>query len=284
MVKLNRLNNSTIRPIILASFFSIKTKQSHIVDLLKLSELFSFRIYDMNKRRSDTGKNDLFRRASSLIGGSDTNFQVIKYLMAWYIQTYGTFAKFEFETDELLRSPKKEWYYSWTGLVYFLFEYEESLRGSSNSKVSYSFAIKKTNSIEHILPQKAIDRYWVSHFKSKAKKKEFVHNLGNLVLISKERNSAYNNYGYDVKAYGSSDLKNAYVNGSFSEILDARIYKEWTPDNILDRQKSLLLFLKSRWEIEIDQTLKFPWPSSEPQIETLISDESEEYDFEKIDL
>lgn len=284
LIKLNRLNNSTVRPIILASFFNIKTKQSHIIEILMLSELFSFRVYEMNKRRSDTGKNDLFRRAHTLVNGSDNNFQIIKYLMAWYVQTYGTYTKFEFETTELLRSPKKEWFYSWSGLVYFLYEFEESLRGSANRKVSYSFASKKSSSIEHILPQKATEKYWVRHFKSKANKKDYLHNLGNLVLVAKERNSAYKHFGYDVKAFGSADFRNAYVNGSFSEIKVAREYKEWTPDNILDRQNNLLIFLKKRWELDVDQLAKFPWPSSEPLLDTLISDESEEIEFENIEL
>lgn len=285
LIKLNRLNNSTVRPIILASLFNLKTKQAHILDILKLSELFSFRIYDMNNRRSDTGKNDLFRRAHSLINGTDIEFKEIKYLLSWYIDTYGTYEKFTFETNELLRSPKKEWYYSWSGLVYFFYEFEDSLRGSDDKKVNYSFASKKSSSIEHILPQTATEKYWLSHFKSKANKKEYIHSLGNLVLISKERNSSYKHFGYDKKAFGTSDLKNAYVNGSFSEIKVARQYHEWTPDNIVDRQTELLEFLKIRWQMDLSLLSQNPWPTDEREpIENLITDDSEEIELEEIEL
>ncbi len=283
LIKINRLNNSTVRPVILASLFNIKTQQNHIKDILKLCELFSFRVYEMNKRRADTGKNDLFRRAKDLLQGRDVDFKVIKFYLAWYIDEYGNMNKFQSEMDEMYRSPKKLWYYSWSGLVYMLFEYEESLRAHSDKKVTYSFASKRNSSIEHIYPQTPNDRYWTSRFKSKSPKKELLHSLGNLVLVSKERNSEYKNYGYDVKAFGSSIIKNAYANGSFSEIKLSREYTEWTPDIIKDRETKLMAFLKDRWKLEEAFKEKYPYPGpQEPN--TLISDDSEGSELEEIEL
>ena len=53
LVKLNRINNSTVRPIILAFFPLLESKPKFVLELCELAEIYSFRLFSMNKKRSD---------------------------------------------------------------------------------------------------------------------------------------------------------------------------------------------------------------------------------------
>jgi len=263
--KLNRLNNSNIRPILLCYAHRVNKKPEIYLELCKLAELYSFRLFSMNRRRSDTGKNDFFKEANDIFNNlaDHKQFGYVKYLFAWYIEEYGDFERFKTEVEELFNSSKKYGYYTWAGLTYFLFEYEEFLRNKEDPKVDYRFAQKKVKSIEHIYPQTATSAYWKNNFKfNPNQKKRILHSIGNLVLISKEKNSELQNKDYPIKAKGKTIIANAYVNGSYSEIKIARENRKWNKVKVLSREKKLLEFLRERWQINTFDINDYPNPYS----------------------
>jgi hypothetical protein len=71
---------------------------------------------------------------------------------------------------------KDEGYYSWSGLKYFLYEYELhlQLKANNNQKVSWTDfnKRKKEDTIEHIYPQTPKDECWEEAFNDKNKNKE----------------------------------------------------------------------------------------------------------------
>jgi uncharacterized protein with ParB-like and HNH nuclease domain len=261
--KLNRLNNSNIRPALLACAHIVHLEPETYLQICMLAELYSFRLFSMNRRRADTGKNDFFKAAKNLFTDLTENkrFEWLKFLFAWYIDEYGDYERFKTEVEDLFNSSKKEGYYSWVGLSYFLFEYEELLRNQNDPKVDFIFAQKKAKSIEHIYPQTPTDIYWKNNFKLKSKeKKRIMHSLGNLVLISKEKNSELLNKDFPTKARGKTIEANAYVNGSYSEIKIARESRVWNEAKVLNREKVLLKFLKDRWQINTFDSEIYPNP------------------------
>ena len=273
--KLNRLSNSTIRPVLLSFFGLMKSNSSELLDLAKLAEKFSFRLFSMNRRRSDTGKNDLFRKCNSFYNdykNLDT-LRLAKWYLSWYIDNYGDIDRFRIEIQELFDSSKKDGYYSWSGLVYFLYEYEEALRKNEDIKIDYTFASKKTKSVEHILP-KNYKNHWNEEVKGLSKKeiKRITHSLGNLVLISSDKNSSLKDTDFKNK-------KSQYFNGSYSEIEIARNNRNWSKNKIYNREKILLNFLENHWELKVYFQDKFQDPSSlEEEITDQVIDETIELD------
>ncbi len=268
--KLNRLSNSTVRPLLIAFFPLMKSKPDVLLELCKLAEIFSFRLFSMNRRRSDTGKNDIYRNCKWL-HESCTEEKSIKYalfLFAWYIDEYGDIDRFELEVEELFRSPRKSGHYSWAGLTYLLFEYEEAQRKKESPKLDYSFANLRATSIEHILPQTPSNPYWKTVLKgcNGEQVKRLTHSLGNLLLISVNKNSELRNREFNFK-------KDSYFNGSFSEIQVAKSFSDWNEETILDREKKLLSFLDKHWQLNVNFLDRHPNPFNE---ELEIQDEYED--------
>lgn len=253
--KLNRLSNSTVRPLLLSFLSLMKTNPKFILELVELAEVFSFRLFSMNKKRSDTGKNDIYRNCKLIHDKHNSpEFQkYAKFLLSWYIDVHGDTERFYLEIKDLFDSSKKEGYYSWSGLVYFLYEYEEYLRKNQDSKISYSFASKKTKSIEHIIPQ-SYTKHWKDEMKGVRRKdaKGVVHSLGNLVLINKDKNSSLRNSAFEVK-------KSAYVVGSYSE---NEITKNdiWNVQKVEQREHEMIDFLTDRWFLEKEFLKDNPYP------------------------
>lgn len=111
---------------------------------------------------------------------------------------------------------------------------------------------KKEETIEHIYPQTETKK-WASVFKqySEDERKILLHSLGNLVLLSRSKNSSLQNKCFALKK-GDTAKGNTvgFYNGSYSEIEVSR-YEKWTKEEIQDRGKKMLDFLDKRWEVDI---------------------------------
>jgi hypothetical protein len=266
--KLSRLQTGALRPVFLAFFPLLRLNRAgELVRLAKLSELFAFRLFAMNRRRADTGKNFFWRAAHSWNQSIDdsTTLPAALHSLAQWTTWYGAIDRFQSIVDEWFNAGSKEGYYNWPGLTYFLYEHEEQLQqqASGNPKVKWSFAQKRAQSIEHIYPQTPSDVYWRKRFgrKSSQEQNRLLHSLGNLVLISRERNSALQNSPFPLKAQGQTATDRAYCNGSYSEIDLARTYEDWTANTIEERQETLLEFLVQRWCLNDSLEEKYPNPN-----------------------
>lgn len=100
--------------------------------------------------------------------------------------------------------------------------------------------------VEHVMPQTpANDSQWKKWCPDEEDHKNLVHCLGNLALLSRNKNSAASNYEFDKK-------KTAYFNpisGHTAFVLTNQIIQEteWTPDLIRQRQEKLLGKLTAAW-------------------------------------
>lgn len=265
--KLNRLNNSTVRPLLLSFMGLMSKKPTDLLEMAQLAEVFSFRLFSMNRKRSDTGKADIYRHCSDW-HNDYTNDEMIahaKFYLAWYIDNHGDWDRFEYEINELFDSSKKQGYYSWVGLPYFLYEYEEHLRKNQDSKLSYDFASKKTKSVEHIIPQ-AYQEFWEIEMAAieddEKEVKRCLHSLGNLLLITTDKNSSLRNSSYENK-------RGQYYYGSFSEIEIADNNDHWNPVSVANREDELLKFIKKNWKTEDWFQDKYPNPYYQSQEEDI---------------
>jgi len=99
-------------------------------------------------------------------------------------------------------------------------------------------------SIEHVLPQTLNRKHWDATVWSDENHSEWLHKLGNLILLSSNRNRAARNYDFKTK-------KEKYFvsNGVTTFALSTSIVSHdiWTPETVRERQEKLLAVLRERW-------------------------------------
>lgn len=156
-------------------------------------------------------------------------------------------------------------YYGWKRIKYFLFEYEMFLQNSSKTdreKLSWdTFAKEKYETefetVEHIYPQRARSEYWKNRFDSYSSKEksQLRNSLGNLLALSRPKNSSLGNKSFDDKL-GNETTKVGYKYGCYSEN-EVALSADWNAASIVNRGITMLEFLEQRWKLQIgDKTAK----------------------------
>lgn len=142
-------------------------------------------------------------------------------------------------------------YYKWTGLKFFLFEYEEYIRKNMYPKEFKILNWDKFSetSIEHIMPKNwschwndTMNNYLESRNFSPEEelyaKNTLINTLGNLTIIRDKKNSGLGDSAW-------CDKKNAYESGCYSEkqISSKKEWDPWSAVSIYERGKDMLKFL-----------------------------------------
>ena len=106
----------------------------------------------------------------------------------------------------------------------------------------------KVLSIEHVLPQSPeADSQWISWFPEKDEREKWTHRLGNLVLLSRQKNSQARNYEFDRKKEKYFQKEGVSSFAVTSQVLSET---EWTPEVLQRRQKMLLDKLEREWRLQ----------------------------------
>lgn len=120
-----------------------------------------------------------------------------------------------------------------------------------DSIISDSSAIydHRVITVEHVLPQNPEDKSeWINWIPDEKKRKELVHKLGNLALLSRAKNSSARNYELERK-------KNSYfaVQGVSPFAITTQILSNdtWTEEVIENRQKEYISKLTDEWNLII---------------------------------
>jgi uncharacterized protein with ParB-like and HNH nuclease domain len=103
-------------------------------------------------------------------------------------------------------------------------------------------------SIEHILPQNpANGSQWTQWFPTDVEQEKYVHRMGNLALLDRNKNSEAKNYEFDYKKKVYFVSKNKIS----PFVLTTQVLKEteWTQNIVEERQKQLLQALKGLWRL-----------------------------------
>ncbi|WP_139692962.1 DUF4357 domain-containing protein [Sporolactobacillus terrae] len=99
--------------------------------------------------------------------------------------------------------------------------------------------------VEHVLPQNpAVDSEWLKYFDDPSK---YVHKLGNLVLLTRSKNSQASNYDFNKKKTSYFQSKKGVT--TFALTTQVIREKEWTPEILKKRQKQLIDLLKKKWDL-----------------------------------
>jgi len=99
--------------------------------------------------------------------------------------------------------------------------------------------------VEHVLPQNPKNEsQWLKNFDNPS---EYVHKLGNLVLLTRVKNSQARNYDFEKKKSTYFQSKN----GVSTFALTTQVIQEqvWIPEVLITRQKKLVKLLKNEWNL-----------------------------------
>ena len=97
--------------------------------------------------------------------------------------------------------------------------------------------------VEHILPQNPAKDSWLAF--DAAAREASLHRLGNLVLLTRRRNSSASNKGFIEKKDSYFKTKQA----TYASVLDLDSYKDWTPATFTTRHEKLRDALANHWRL-----------------------------------
>lgn len=283
--KLNRIGigYSALRNIVVASYLVSKDKDSNFaskrIELFKAIERFIFLEFRMAGFQSSYKSGVYYRYAGQMLE-PDGNLSIDAVIEDINNTVYDDMPQiinaFINNSNSWFSESNHHGFYAWTGLKYFLFEYEESLLNTSTGiKISGDNYFKKSEkdkvSIEHIFPQTPSKYYWANLYRNYDKDEELwklAGTLGNLLPLSCSINSSLQNDSFIDKVNGRKGVPGYYMN-SYSAIEVANIEKwndvdyptfndyylkteyekhsDWTPEKIERRGIKLLKFLSTRY-------------------------------------
>jgi hypothetical protein len=106
---------------------------------------------------------------------------------------------------------------------------------------------RKVITVEHVLPQNPReDSTWLRLFPDEEERLRDTHRLGNLVLLSRRKNSRAQNFEFERKKQEYFQVGGA---APFALTADVLSRAKWTPEVVEERQQKLLGKLKSAWKL-----------------------------------
>ena len=244
--QLKRLERErTVLPFLLSITIALKKDPEKLLELLKMWEILIFRIFSIGSMRPHTAESMIFKLSCDIYN-SRVNYEQTKNEIRSIVQSYVA----DNDIEKFLASKTTD-YYDWSGLKYFLYEYER-FRCKEETRKRPIFEwddLKKRDredSIEHILP-KAIRkydgscevRYWCDRFDEESHRTN-KKRLGNLTLTT--RNSDLSNKPLDEK-------RKIYEKSGWQIERDVSEFMDWTTKQIDEREAKLVLFAKERWSV-----------------------------------
>ena len=282
--KLNRLGMSAFPPLFMAAMIKCNENEKELLELFQSAERFIFLVFRLSQRRSNTENSYFYRLARSFYYDEESVTSVIdKIRQKTDGKDKGWFELEKFDIYIKEQYLKEEGFYTWNGLKYFLYEYELYLKKEAGGEEKISWIEfnkrKQEKTIEHIYPRIATEECWTSVFNEYSEKERniLLHSLGNLVLLSRSKNSILQNKCFALKK-GDTTKGNTvgFYNGSYSEIEVSR-YDQWIKEEIQDRGKKMLDFLDERWEVDIQSWEKEWWVIKEGAFkENLLNNQPQE--------
>ena len=262
--QLNRIGIGYFRPLLMASFANERISATERKTLLEEIERFIFLAFRLSRAMANFRSSVYYNAARELYYSEKTVSSIVDSMKAdlnWTHNENGSF-KYSYFRDHIDRkfSSGGSGFYGWTGLKYFLFEYEEELKKMRNlPKISWKNFVRSEKdkvSIEHIYPQIDSKTCWETAFNDYTveQKKILQGTLGNLLPLSSSINSSLQNDCFADKKDTKQDekgniIRNGYSNGSYSE-QEVSNLEEWTSEKIRERGLRLLKFLEKRWGVK----------------------------------
>jgi uncharacterized protein with ParB-like and HNH nuclease domain len=276
ILKLERIGFTSFKPLLMAVLLrNRETEPNKTVLLLQGIERFIFLVIKLSRKNSSIGDSSFYALARNIYFLKENLDCALKYVDLWIsggidckgvkheayfnLEIFKTYLRDSFKN-------KRGGFAGWSGIRYFLFEYENFLMeksGNGNPKVSWDEFVnekKGHSTIEHIFPQNSREHCWIDKFKDYNSQYRYnlCNSLGNLLALSRGKNSSLQDFCY-LRKRKDDEGNMGYFNGSFSEIEVAENYDDWGEEQIKERGLKLLEFMENHWSISfgpIDEKIK----------------------------
>lgn len=257
---------ATFLPLLIATRLRYPDDGQKYLDMVRMCEVFAFRVYRLLRLRANTGESTLFRLANQLYAGHLSFDEALGSLRSTLLY-YCPNPRFEerFRLDE----NQNNWY-GWPGLKYLLYEYEEHLAKGEEVQLPWDYVERKglESTIEHILPQTPVHEYWTSRF-DEDDRRALTHDIGNLCLTF--NNSVYGNKPFPEKKGEPGADRPCYANANlFMERRLARL-EGWDREALISRRRDIVDWALSRWHV-YDSPAALPDPDEE-EIDALTTEQ-----------
>jgi hypothetical protein len=249
---INRIGrDANLIPLLMAAHHNFSSSSDELHEIFRLVETFSFRLLLLEKY-SNTGRSKAFNLAAEIANKSIDIANTKKRIIDDLINYYCSDSVVQKELSNLESN-----YYEWSGIRYFLYEYERAMARNQQFHLDWYAFMKdeKAKTIEHILPQGEDTLLKVPEWAKSFTHEQWSmlrHSLGNLTLCRPEWNSSLGNKKYSDKRGSSTSSPNdmVYLNSNYFGMKHiAQKWQDWTPESIEERQQELVEFAMKRWRI-----------------------------------
>lgn len=253
---------SSFKPLVLATI--CKSSSQEVLTLLKLLESYAFKIFYISDRQSNTGDSKLYWLAAQVFKGAMSIHQACDHISG-HMNYYYKFTLFRSQIEELFETGDMRGFFNWSGLRYFLFEFDNDLRKNNKTTTAASALnwadFNQKNTVEHIYPQSAAKSYGkFCEGNDNDKRKKAYHtlqsnwsefeiytpperlrlcnSLGNLLAISNSDNASFSNAKFSFKV-DQSNKGDGYKNRGYRyDSMSAQLIatkENWTPETVKNR-------------------------------------------------
>ncbi|RZK15319.1 MAG: HNH endonuclease, partial [Flavobacterium sp.] len=241
---INAGNIASYLPLMVASRIKNENgeaRNSEYINLLKSLEMFSYRVFLWEGKRSNAGLSKFYRWSDDVFTSKFSLQSVTEWI-------YGTINWYSPENGfrKTIIKDFFDWYPYRRLLKYTLFEYELFLlNGKNKPKLNWEDLTDST--LEHILPQNPeVGSNWLTKWTSEERRK-FTHDISNLVLT--KDNSRYSNFEFERKK-GVAGSGFSYSNSDIRQERKIAEYTDWTNEARKRRREELVSWIIERWGID----------------------------------
>lgn len=243
LLGLRRLKNTaTFMPLLIASRKIYKTDPESFHDIVRLCEIFAFRVYKVGNRKTNTKYSMFCRHAKKLFDARNDDYdrrrnicEEIKNDIREAIAEYGN-------EEEFVNNLKRDRFYHWMEsyeVKYLLYELECKKCLDAGEGTPKWSDISSATQIEHIWPQKPRGSGgWGDE--EKEHHERYVHKLGNLTLT-------YWNQPLYNKDF--VDKREEYKKSRLTIQRELGEHSKWELEEIDNRTEDIINFVKTRWGI-----------------------------------
>jgi len=244
-------------PLLIATRLKYPEDGRKYLQMVQMCEVFAFRVYRLLKFRADTGGPKLARLGNELYRGA-LRFEDVMVHLRGTLLGYCPNERFR---ERLRLDETNNYWYGWSGLKYFLYEFKEYLSDSKPVRLAWKDIDRKDlkDTIEHILPQTATHDYWTSRFDAEDRRL-LMHDLGNLCLTLD--NSAYSNKPFPKKRGSVGSNTPCYANSILFQERRLAALENWNKEELLRRREEMVEWAMRRWRVK-DATPEHPEPEED---------------------
>lgn len=217
---------------------------SKYLDLLQALELFSYRVFLLSGKRSNTALSKFYRWAYDVF----SKHRSVESVTDWILGTIDWFSN-EKSFRKYIREDFYEWYHWRRLLRYTLYEYELWLlkNEGADMKPKLAWGDLTDATFEHILPQNPKeDSEWKKKWSDEDIQK-YLHDISNLVLT--KDNSHYLNFEFSTKK-GRAGAGHCYANSDIRQERKISEFKDWTAESCQIRRETFMSWIIERWGIK----------------------------------